>query len=39
MESLSRSGDRAGARRAAKRYLAKYPSGPHERVARQLVTR
>jgi hypothetical protein len=39
MESLSRSGDRAGARRAAERYLAKYPSGPHERVAHQLLGR
>ena len=36
MESLERSGDRAGARTVAERYLAKYPSGPHERVARQL---
>jgi hypothetical protein len=39
MESLSRSGDRAGARRAAEQYLAKYPRGPHERVARQLLAR
>ena len=39
MESLSRSGDRDGARRVAQGYLAKYPHGPHERVARQLVSR
>jgi transmembrane sensor len=39
MESLSRSGDRAGARRSAEQYLAKYPRGPHERVARQLLAR
>lgn len=37
MESLSRSGDRGGARKAAERYVAKYPSGPHVRVARQLL--
>lgn len=39
MESLSRVGDRSAARRVAEGYLAKYPRGPHERVARQLVTR
>jgi transmembrane sensor len=39
MESLSRAGDRAGARKAAERYLAKYPHGPHERVAHQLASR
>ncbi len=39
MESLSRSGDHAGARKGAERYLAKYPGGPHERVARQLLSR
>ncbi|HKY37186.1 MAG TPA: FecR domain-containing protein [Polyangiaceae bacterium] len=39
MESLSRSGDRAGARKAAEHYLGKYSSGPHERVARQLLGR
>ena len=39
MESLSRAGDRVGARKVAEGYLAKYPRGPHERVARQLVTR
>jgi transmembrane sensor len=39
MESLSRAGDRAGAREVAEGYLAKYPRGPHERVARQLLGR
>jgi hypothetical protein len=39
MESLSRTGDSAGARKAAERYLAKYPRGPHERVAHQLLSR
>lgn len=39
MEALSRSGDRASARQVATEYLAKYPHGPHERVARQLVSR
>lgn len=39
MESLSRAGDRAGARSVAEGYLAKYPHGPHERVARQLLAR
>ena len=37
MESLSRAGDRVGARKVAEEYLAKYPRGPHERVARQLL--
>jgi hypothetical protein len=39
MESLSRAGDRAGARAVAKGYLEKYAHGPHERVARQLSSR
>ena len=39
MESLSRAGDRLGARKVAEGYLAKYPRGPHERVAKQLVAR
>jgi TolA-binding protein len=39
MESLSRAGDRVGARKVAEGYLAKYAHGPHERVARQLVLR
>ena len=38
MESLSRAGDRAGARKVAEGYLAKYPHGPHERVAQQLLS-
>jgi transmembrane sensor len=37
MESLSRAGDRAGAGKVAASYLARYPHGPHERVARQLL--
>ncbi len=39
MESLSRAGDRNGARQVAERYVAKYPRGPHERVAQQLLSR
>jgi TolA-binding protein len=39
MESLSRAGDRVGARKVAEGYLAKYAQGPHERVARQLLSR
>jgi len=39
MESLSRAGDRVGARKVAEGYLARYPHGPHERVARQLLSR
>lgn len=36
MEAKERSGDRAGARKVAAQYLAKYPTGPHARIARQL---
>ncbi len=39
MESLSRGGDRAEARKVAERYLARHAKGPHERVARQLLGR
>lgn len=39
MESLSRAGDRAGAQAVAQGYLEKYAHGPHERVARQLLSR
>ncbi|RYZ01818.1 MAG: tetratricopeptide repeat protein [Myxococcales bacterium] len=39
MEALSRSGDRAGARQVASGYVERYPRGPHERVARQLLSR
>jgi TolA-binding protein len=39
MESLSRAGDRSGARQVAERYVAKYPRGPHERFAQQLLAR
>jgi TolA-binding protein len=37
MESLSRAGDTAGARAEAKRYLERYPDGPHAEMARRLV--
>lgn len=37
MEALSRAGDRSAARHVAEGYLARYPHGPHERVARQLL--
>jgi TolA-binding protein len=37
MESLSKAGDNAGARDAAAKYLARYPSGPHSELARKLV--
>ncbi|MDF3071401.1 MAG: hypothetical protein K0R38_7002 [Polyangiaceae bacterium] len=39
MEALSRSGDGAGARKVAEGYLARHARGPHERVARQLLSR
>jgi transmembrane sensor len=39
MEALSRGGERAAAQKAAESYVAKYPRGPHERVARQLLSR
>jgi transmembrane sensor len=39
MESLSRAGERGAARKVAEEYLARYPKGPHERVARQLLAR
>jgi transmembrane sensor len=39
MEALSRAGDRLAAQKVASSYLAKYPRGPHERVARQLLAR
>jgi len=37
MESLARSGDRAGARRMAESYLKRYPDGPHATVAKGLT--
>lgn len=37
MESLERSGDRAGARRMAEAYLKRYPGGPHATVAKSLT--
>ncbi len=39
MEALEKSGDHAGAVRAAKAYLAAFPSGPHAQLARSLDTR
>jgi transmembrane sensor len=39
IESLSRAGERDGARKVAEGYLAKYPHGPHARVAQQLLGR
>jgi outer membrane protein assembly factor BamD (BamD/ComL family) len=36
VEALQRSGNRLGAREAAKRYLARYPDGPHAELARSL---
>jgi len=39
IESLSRAGERDAARQAADRYLAKYPHGPHARLAQQLLAR
>jgi transmembrane sensor len=38
MEALDKSGDRAGAARAAKAYLESFPTGPHARLARSLQT-
>ena len=37
MESSSRAGDTAGARAEAKRYLERYPAGPHSEMARRLT--
>jgi TolA-binding protein len=37
MESLSRMGDAVGARSEAKRYLERYPTGPHAEMARRLT--
>jgi hypothetical protein len=36
-ESLERSGDIAGARAAAQRYLERYPEGPHASLAKALL--
>jgi ferric-dicitrate binding protein FerR (iron transport regulator) len=38
MEALQRAGDLDGARNAAARYLARYPSGPHAEVAHRVLT-
>jgi TolA-binding protein len=37
LEALRKSGDSAGARRAAEEYLARYPGGPHTDLARSLL--
>jgi TolA-binding protein len=37
MESLSRGGDVTGARNEAKRYVERYPTGPHSEMARRLT--
>jgi TolA-binding protein len=37
MESLDRSGDKAGARSVAKQYLERYPAGPHAEMAHRLT--
>jgi transmembrane sensor len=37
IEALNRAGDEAGARRAASRYLERYPEGPHAGLAKRLT--
>ncbi len=37
VESLKRGGDHAGAKAAARDYLARYPDGPQSRLAQQIV--
>ncbi|HEY8432873.1 MAG TPA: FecR domain-containing protein [Sandaracinaceae bacterium] len=37
LEALARSGDSAGARAQAERYLARFPFGPHARRAREIL--
>jgi len=37
LEALQRSGDAAGARRAAEEYLSQYPAGPHAEFAKRLA--
>ena len=37
LESLQRGGDHAGATAAARDYLARYPDGPQNRLARQIL--
>jgi hypothetical protein len=39
IESYQRAGDGTSARRAATRYLASYPDGPHATLARQVLDR
>ena len=38
LEALDRSGDHAGAVKAAEQYLRRYPAGPHAKFARQLTS-
>lgn len=38
MEAMQRAGDPDGAKSAASRYLASYPSGPHAAVARRILS-
>jgi hypothetical protein len=39
MEALEKSGDHAGAARAAKGYLERFPTGPHAKLARSIESR
>jgi TolA-binding protein len=39
VEALDRSGDRRGAKEAARDYLTRYPNGPHAPLARRLTAR
>jgi hypothetical protein len=38
LEACIAAGDGAGARDAATRYLARYPSGPHAALARRVLS-
>lgn len=39
MEAESKSGNASGARRTAELYLSRYPTGPHQKLARSLAAR
>jgi transmembrane sensor len=39
MEAQAKSGNASGARRTAELYLSRYPSGPHQKLARSLSAR
>lgn len=39
MEAESKSGNARGARRTAELYLSRYPTGPHQKLARSLASR